>query len=388
MDKIRTYAWYWLACLELFSPEFLNYILKEFGSPEEIFSAKEKRLRDFFDMAQAQHRLRIRGEKRQWEERFFSSRNWKEIVQSYNNTIKRGIQFITKDDPSFPEKLKHIEETIFWLFLLGELPDKILPSIAVIGSRKCSSFGREVARNLSASLAEQKVQIISGLAEGIDGAAHMGALFAKEKTYAVLGSGIDVCYPKQHLTLYQKIYRQGGIISEYPPKSAAIAFHFPMRNRLIAGLCDGILVVEARQKSGSLITVDRGLEQGKEIYAVPGRIGDELSIGCNHLIQQGAKLVLSVDDIIEDLEEFYPKQVKIPMNFKKNQPKKIFNNNLLETEEKIVYASLSLVPKHIETICCETKMSVSQLYPILISLQFQGIIRETQRNYYMLNERL
>lgn len=360
-------------------------MLQEFGSPEEIFRANEKRLKDFFDAAQNHGRIRT-GKKGEWEERFFSSRHWKDIVQSYNNTIQRGIQFITQEHPSFPEKLKQIEETVFWLFVLGELPDPTLPSIAVIGARKCSSFGREAARNLSFTLAKNKVQIISGLAEGIDGAAHCGALEAKEKTYAVLGSGIDVCYPRHHLSLYQKIYRQGGIVSEYPPKTMADAFHFPMRNRLIAGFCDGILVVEARQRSGSLITVDRGLEQGKEIYAVPGRIQDELSVGCNQLIQQGAKLILSAKDIIEDFEGTYLQGLKASDNSKKNQTKEIFNNNLLETEEKIVYANLSLVPKHIETICMETKMTVSQLYPILLSLQFQGFIRETEKNYYMLKE--
>lgn len=410
MELTRTQGWYWLASLDLFSPEFIDRMMLEFGSPEELFFAEEKRVRQFFQIAEDNRRRRIEGNRRtDWMERFFASRNCIDIVQSYNNTLQHGIQFITEEDTEFPQKLRQIEEKPHWLFFMGELPEASLPAIAIIGARKCSSSGKELARSFASSLALQGVIVISGMAEGIDGAAHAGALCAGAKTYAILGSGIDICYPKEHEMLYKKIIQQGGVLSEYPPGSPGVPFHFPMRNRLIAGLADGILVIEARERSGSLITVDRGLEQGKEIYAVPGRPGDALSFGCNRLIQSGAKLTLSSSDILEDLREgtaqLNPVQNGQPVakniaseylaavehslkiEAKKKQ-EEIFNNNLLETKEKIVYASLSLVPKHVEFVCAETGIPINQLYPLLLSLKFKEKIRETEKNYYVLNQQL
>lgn len=399
--------WFWLACFNEFTYQEISSILQEFKTPKELFYAAKQDIIKFFEY-QLRHRKKKEEEILKQKENLISSRVISLAVQKYNKAISNGIQFITSDESIYPKQLKEIYEPPYWLFVRGKLPDRRRPSIAIIGARKCSLYGKEIARWFASLLSEKGVQIISGMAEGIDGIAHAAALDAKADTFAVLGSGIDVCYPKEHSKLYERIREQGGILSEYPPGAIGLPFHFPMRNRIISGLCDGILVVEARERSGTLITVDRGLEQGKDIFAVPGRIGDCLSYGCNHLIQMGAKLVNCVDDIFEEIYVKYPlsnkdeilsnhkslKNGQITMTSTKNtankltktQEEKNFIYNLLETEEKIVYANLSLVPKHIELLCTETKLSIKQLYSILLAMELKGIIKQTMKNYYMISQ--
>ncbi len=292
-----------------------------------------------------------------------------------NATEKRenDIQYIARDDARYPEYLRHYSGMPKGLWLLGRLPDPARPSVAIVGARDSSPFGDQTARWFASELAAAGVQIISGMAWGIDGMAHEGALEAGGDTFAVLGCGVDVCYPSGHRRLYESLIARGGVLSELEPGSPPLAYHFPLRNRIISALSDLVLVVEARAKSGSLITADLALEQGKEVFAVPGRVTDDLSRGCLNLIRQGAGLasspaaVLEALGISENQDIFYKKNKKV----------------LLANDENIVYSWLRLQPVSLEELVGKTGFSVSKTLAVLMGLELKGCIREVQKNHYV-----
>ncbi|MCR5558359.1 MAG: DNA-processing protein DprA [Butyrivibrio sp.] len=211
----------------------------------------------------------------------------------------KGIIFVPRIDERFPDKLKNILNAPFALYLKGELPNPSKPSVAIIGARMCSEYGRYMARNFGRGLALAGVQVISGMARGIDGVSQKAALAAGGKSFGIVGNGVDVCYPEENIDIYEELCCNGGVISEFPPGTMPKASFFPMRNRIISGLADIILVIEAREKSGTQITVDTALEQGREVLAVPGRATDRLSDGCNLMISQGAGVALDVQDVLD-----------------------------------------------------------------------------------------
>lgn len=213
------------------------------------------------------------------------------------------MKIIYQADNNYPEKLRNIYTPPTKLYLLGE--EKILnkPSIAIIGCRQASDYGKTVAFRFAYELAKRGIVIVSGLARGIDSCGHLGAVKAKGKTAAVLGSGFSHIYPAENKNLCKDILQNGGcILTEYEPSSKPEKYHFPARNRLISGLSEGVLVVEAKEKSGTLITVDYALEQGKDVFIIPGNITSSNSYGTNDLIKQGAKLVTNVEDILEEIK--------------------------------------------------------------------------------------
>lgn len=211
------------------------------------------------------------------------------------------IRKINADDSNYPQRMRELSGMPASIYCLGELPDENTPTIAMVGARACTGYGQRIAREFGAAFARCGIQVISGMAVGIDGYSQEGALAGGGKTFAVLGSGVDICYPSGHTTLYHNIIKQGGVLSELPPGTPPLRWNFPMRNRIISALSDLVLVIEARSKSGSLITADFALEQGKTVFAVPGRVGDRLSDGCNYLIAQGAGIAWSADAVIEEL---------------------------------------------------------------------------------------
>ena len=214
---------------------------------------------------------------------------------------EKGINFVSRIDPEFPEKLKNIPGAPFAIYVKGSLPDPRVPSVSIVGARMCSEYGRYMARQFGRGLALAGVQVISGMARGIDGIAQGAAIEAGGKSFGIMGCGVDICYPPENKVIYDALLRNGGAISEYPPGMEPQARFFPMRNRIISALSDVLLVVEARQKSGTSITVDTALEQGREVLAVPGRVTDRLSDGCNYLISQGAGVAISVEDVLDRL---------------------------------------------------------------------------------------
>lgn len=214
---------------------------------------------------------------------------------------KKGIRYIWMGETEYPSRLLQIENPPFGLYVKGRLPRQERAAVGIVGTRMASPYGREQARVFAAELAREGVQIISGMARGVDGVAGRGALDTSDDSYAVLGGGVDICYPRENKDLYEALLDRGGLLSEYRPGLAPQNTFFPARNRIISGLSDIILVIEAREQSGTLITVDRALEQGKDVWALPGRRTDRNSAGCNRLIRQGAGIALSPELILEAL---------------------------------------------------------------------------------------
>lgn len=212
---------------------------------------------------------------------------------------ERGISFVSVEDDFFPERLRDVPDCPYGLYYIGKLPPEDLPSVAVIGARNCSGYGREQARIFAEKLALRGISVVSGMARGVDGIAGRSAVLAGGLSFAVLGCGVDVIYPTENTELYYMLREKGGILSEAHPGAEPRAQLFPRRNRLISGLADAVLVIEARRRSGTVITVDAALEQGREIFALPGRVSDALSDGCNLLISQGAAIACSPDTVIE-----------------------------------------------------------------------------------------
>ena len=297
------------------------------------------------------------------------------MEQQYNrrnrtdNTEKR-IQYIRRTDENFPGRMIPLKGMPGGLYLIGKLPEEGRPSVAIVGSRRSSAYGNETARMFARELAGAGVQIISGMAWGIDGMAHEGALEVGGDTFAVLGCGVDVCYPAGNRKLYEKICAHGGVLSELAPGMPPMPGHFPARNRIISALSDLVLVVEAKEKSGSLITADCALEQGKDVYAVPGRLGDELSRGCLNLIRQGAGLADSPRSILQALgiqEPVHQKHTKI----------------LLAKDENIVYSWIRLQPMTLDELIKRTEFPVHKIVPLLVGLELKGCIREVRKNEYV-----
>lgn len=275
-------------------------------------------------------------------------------------------------EPDYPDRLRDIKSPPKQLYIVGDLPRKGL-TVAIVGARECSNYGRSLAYEMGTALAKAGVQVISGMARGIDAEAQRGALDAGGKSYAVFGCGVDICYPKEHRNLYHQLQKHGGVISEYSPGTMPLAQFFPARNRIISGLSDVVLVIEAKEKSGSLITADMALEQGKDVYAVPGPVNSNLSKGCNQLIKQGAGIVISVEDFMEELHIFHSEELE---NIKENKI-------LLERDEFLVYTCLDLYPKSLETLVSETPFSISELMHIIFNLELKGYIQEISKNYYV-----
>lgn len=229
-----------------------------------------------------------------------------DVAGTYGRMREQGISFVTEEEQQFPERLSRIPDKPYALYYAGTLPQEGKKAVALIGARDCTSYGRYMAEQFGAAFAKAEVQVISGMARGIDGIGQGAALREGGYSLGVLGCGVDICYPRDNKALYERLLTDGGVCSEYPPGTEPRALLFPPRNRIISGLCDAVLVVEAREKSGTLITVDMALEQGREVYALPGRATDPLSGGCNGLIRQGAGLVSSPEDLLGELLKGFP----------------------------------------------------------------------------------
>lgn len=284
--------------------------------------------------------------------------------------------FIKKNDKEYPERLSLLHNMPESLYIAGELPEDKNPAFAIVGARTCSHYGENMAYEYAKFLSKAGVQIISGMARGIDTAAHRGALAGGGKTFAVLGCGVDICYPASNKQLYEKIKEQGGVLSEYENGCPPLAYHFPQRNRIISGLSDAVLIIEAKEKSGSLITADFALEQGKTVFALPGRVGDSLSVGCNRLIYQGAIPAWCPEMILEEMNWLG----KIEKNKVVENGKKELG---LAREDNLVYSCLDLNPKTVTQLQEETGFSSTVLFHCLTKLILLGLIQEVWKNNYI-----
>lgn len=355
----RNKYWFWLSSIPGVGIRTSMKLLSYFEDVEQIYSASEDALEKSGILKKTQLQSII------------YSRNRDKLEKAYENMLQQNICCIDMESDRYPSDLRGLYDPPAALFVKGSLPSDKEWMIAVVGARSCSSYGRQLAHMLSRGISCSGVAVISGMARGIDSAAHWGALEAGGRTYAVLGCGVDICYPSENIDLYTELIRQGGIISEFPPGTAPEPYNFPRRNRIIAALSKGILVVEARRKSGSLITVEHGLDLGKEIFAVPGRVDDVLSEGCNRLIRAGARLVMEPSDVLEEFGI-------LAREYKKN-------NIVLDNSEKVVYASICLVPRSADELSAMTKMRVEEVIRALISMELKGIIHRVGKNQYVLS---
>lgn len=293
------------------------------------------------------------------------------VISELKLTKKKNIDILTINDKKYPKNLSNIFSPPILLYVKGKLVDDDINAVAIVGSRKATYYGLSVAEELSYKLAERGLSVVSGMARGIDTAAHKGAINAKGRTIAVLGSGFNNIYPPENEKLADNISKNGAVITEFPMDIPPYGHNFPRRNRIISGLSLGVIVVEAAKRSGSLITVDCALEQGREVFAIPGKVGSATSKGVHNLIKQGAKLVDKVDDIIEELN--FPE--KYDSKKKQNDKIKILIDNLNNMEKRI-FSYLTEEPVHIDKLSDMAGFSSNTLLGILMKLQIKGLVKE------------
>lgn len=355
--------WYWLCSIPGFYRRDMKLLLQYFGTPAAVRNASEKEIYKMPFLKEEQKNSLI------FHRKSFSAE------EEYHKCKRMGIKFISFEQDCYPKNLLQVQDYPYGLYVKGDVPGEQERCISIIGSRMCSNYGREMARELAKNLAENQVSVISGLAYGIDGAAHASCMEHGGRSYGVLGSGVDVCYPRENYELYCNMPGQGGVISEYPPGTRALPSHFPLRNRIISGLSEIVVVVEAKKKSGSLITADLALEQGRDVYVFPGRVGDTLSEGCNRLIAQGAGIITDIDSFLE-MNEIVSKKSK----------KKKKCNIVLATVENMVYSCVDSQPRSLQNISELVNLPVSKVISALGGLQMKGLVSETAKNQYARNE--
>ena len=279
----------WISLIKNLGIKKYKLLIQKFGSREGIWNAKKEEINSIKGIGENISNI-------------ISNKLLKEDVERHLEfMIKNSIEIISIEDNEYPKILKKIYNPPISLYVRGNKSIFNMTSIGIVGCRDATDYGLKNAKEFAFNMSKKGFNVVSGLARGIDAYSHLGALMANGKTTAVLGNGLDFIYPEENVKIAQKILDCGGaIISEYPLGTKPDKMNFPARNRIISGLCTGILVIEAKEKSGSLITVDFALEQGRDVFAIPGNIDSEKSFGTNEIIKQGAKLVTSVDDILED----------------------------------------------------------------------------------------
>lgn len=357
---------YWIALQQVpgLGSQRLLKLVEHFGSAEAAWEAEEEELLILPWMGKVAQELIA------WRKKVEPRRLEEELLRS-----KVGVLVFT--DPSYPQELKSIYNPPPVLYYLGDLTALEGLKIAVVGTRRPTPYGLKVAHILAQGLAEAGIIVVSGLAIGIDAAAHRGALQGKGKTIAVLGSGVDVIYPRENARLYQEIAREGLILSELPLGTPPERHHFPARNRIISGLTRGTIVVEAGEKSGALITADLALEQGRDVFAVPGPITSSQSRGTNNLLKQGAKVVTGVEDI---LEEYFPVEVRGLVS--KQGAKNTSGLKLSPVEEKVL-AAVASSPLSLEEIGETTGFSTQEINIALTFLELQGLVLRLPGGLYI-----
>lgn len=357
---------YWLAINTIpdLGPVTIKKLVDHFGSIDKVWQAEPQAF------------SQIEGLNRKALNSFLNNRN--NVNPEAELEKIAGINVVTLEDETYPELLKHIYDPPPVLYFKGELARPDEKTLAIVGTRKASRYGLEFAKKLASDLAGYGIMIVSGLAAGIDTAAHQGALEASGKTLAVFGCGVDYIFPSDNRELASKIEKSGALVSEFPLGTKTERSHFPRRNRIISGLSLGVIVVEGHYDSGAMITAKQALDQGREVFAVPGNVELEQSKGPHWLIKQGAKLVESVEDVLEEL------------NIKKmpNAECRMTNEGVpaaqLSDEEKRVVAILSKEPKMIDKIAQETGFSAPQTASILMVLEVKNIVQQYPGQSYII----
>ncbi|MHB1392418.1 MAG: DNA-processing protein DprA [Clostridia bacterium] len=356
--------WIWLSSIPGIGSKSSLNLINHFGSAENVYQCS-------FSELMSSGRIREQTAKSIAEHRNI------ENIDEYLKIVKEnGIKVYTIHDNEYPENLKNIYDPPPVLYVKGELIAEDALAVGIVGSRKASDYGLKAAQRIASRLAELGITIVSGMALGIDSAAHRGALRSKGRTIAVFGCGLKHVYPMTNYNLSNEILKSGALISEYPFDTEAFPAQFPARNRIISGMSLGVIVVEAGEKSGSLITADFALEQGREVFAVPGNISSPNSKGTNALIKSGAKLVSKIEDIIEELN----------LNIIYREKSNIINNvNLdLSIEEDRILAFLREKGGEKDEIIAATGLLPGKVMAALTKLEIKGLIQQTGGIYLLI----
>ena len=352
---------YWLGLNKIkgIGPIKMSKLLKAFNSPKNIWTASRKELKKVNGIGKLAKKIVDQRKK----------------INLNTLTVKlkkKNISFKILNDKDYPELLKNIYDPPPVIYYKKKF-NVNSPAIAVVGSRRCTKYGRRTARKISFELAQRGITVISGMARGIDSSAHKGAVDAGGKTVAVLGSGVDIIYPPENKNLYNEICENGAVISEFPPGIKPLSGNFPRRNRIISGLSLGTVVIEASKQSGSLITANLALEQGREVFAIPGNINRNSSKGTNNLIKSGAKIVTKTEDI---LEELYISQDNNSVSGKIQYPK------LSKAEEKMINFFQKKNTFHINELIELSNMTGGDVNSILLKLELKGFIERKPGKKY------
>ena len=343
-------------------PLTIKRLIAVFGSAKAVFKAGA----DELAAAGA-------GPKRVKAIRGFS--DWRRVRRLLEDAERANMKVIAMGSPAYPSMLAQIADPPPVLYMKGAIGADDLYAIGIVGTRTPTPYGLGQAENLAARLAEKGFTIVSGLAKGIDTAAHRGALRAGGRSIGVMGSGLDVPYPRENAMLMEKLAASGAVISELPPGSAPVRENFPRRNRIISALSLGVLVVEAGKGSGSLITAGCALEQGKEVFAMPGNISSAVSRGTNELIKKGARVVTGVDDIIEELAPVLKGFLKLNAEGKEEDERQK-NAAELSADERLVIGALGPAARHIDEIAREVGFDAPRIMGVLLSLELKGVVRQ------------
>lgn len=347
---------YWIALgnVQNVGPVLIRRLLQTFKSPENIFAASKKQLMQVSDVGAKIADSILRGPDLNFAER------------QAQIATKRNFRLITYESPEYPARLKQIYDPPHILHIMGEMTDKDNRAVGVVGSRHATHYGKSMAETVAGQLALAGVTVVSGLARGIDSAAHRAAISAGGRTIAVLGCGLDIVYPPENASLYEEISRHGAVISELPFGTCPEGPNFPRRNRIISGLSLGVVIVEAGRKSGALLTAHHALDQDREVFAVPGNITSMTSSGTNALIKQGAKLVTSAEDILSELKFILP-------NKKTPQTAASYD---LDPEQSRLFELIEDEPTHIDILSRRSGVEVQKLLAILLEMELKGAITQ------------
>ncbi len=358
---------YWIALslIDDIGPVISKKLIEIFGEPEKIFNASRDDL------------LSIEGIGIKRVESIKSFSKWKIAEDIIRETESLGIRIITLNDPQYPEHLKTIPDPPPVIYIKGEPVSNDRYALGIVGTRRPTNYGRYVAERLAEEISLLGITVVSGLARGIDTVSHLSSLKAGSRSIGVFASGLDIIYPPDNKRLVEKIIDNGYVLSEFPPGTPPEKENFPRRNRLISGLSLGVVVIEAPLESGALITAHYAVEQGREVFAVPGNINSRNSEGTNNLLKQGAKVVTSVDDIINELSSHLRGFIR------KDKQSSLEINDI----EKDIINVLSYEPAHVDDIARSSKKSVSETLSILLQLELKGIVKQMEgKRFYITRE--
>ena len=368
-ENKRIRAWFWLTNLPGYGYKKLAALRAAVDDVWELYEIEEsvgqekaeEFLRQVFSLSDIKYSDAQIGA-------FFDRSLKRRLDKEFEGLAASDINMVCIDSSDYPEKLRDIFDAPYILYYRGRLPEQNHKTVAIVGARACSEYGRSMAKDIAAQLARYGVQIVSGFARGIDTASHNGCLGVDGgRTFAAFGSGINHCYPPENRFTYDEIIQKGGgIMSEYRPDTKPLSGFFPMRNRIISGLSDVVIVVEAGVKSGSLITADHSLEQGRTVMALPGRVTDVLSMGCNRLIRQGAAVITCMDDILFELGLSEVQNYSV--NIKNSQIK-------LAKPEKMLYSHLDFNPQSIDDLIRKSGVSFKEAAECLVRLELAGLAK-------------